>query len=185
MGKESDCGYSSSSTKSRDTLSSSLIEPTATTLIETSPTKLTPKPSQNKSSKEERTLKCKSNDSFRSIYVKNGHHEAAKLAKTTPNRDSETTSGSQLSHALANEFLDDDLSRALVGDSDEFIDLDDDEDTGPHKDAKPAVSLVCSTKSIGVPPPQIVVILLLIISINHCGLHHPVLIYISSRFVYL
>lgn len=94
------------------------------------------------SSKEDRNLKCKSNESFRSMYVKNGQHEQTSDAKGKADGEASASaspgntttamaaqSGSQLSHALGTEYLmDDDLSRALVGDSDEFIDLDDDEE---------------------------------------------------------
>lgn len=193
LGKDSDCGYSSSSAKSHDTLSSSLLLGTQTNPISNDLTtpikKVTASMSACKlttsklraSSKEERTLKCKSNDSFRSIYVKNSNSNsnsggqvaaAAAVVQRSTNQleiNKPTTSLSSTSHVTSPGSLtldadDDVMSRALVGDSDEFIDLDDsDEDGINNKTTTTAVtpnnktvmmsSLVCSSsKSITVQP---------------------------------
>lgn len=254
LGKDSDCGYSSSSTKSRDTLSSSLIESSSSSSSTTTPSSLTvvasssssahhPHPRENStparkcsmssmnackqassgsksahraSSKEERSLKCKSNDSFRSIYVKNNNNNvihngtllstnttvvvspdaqqqqqqrtskqtAVDVAKSTQSSCQLSTSNLAASLAFAAEY-EDDLSRALVGDSDEFIDLDDDEESNNKNETKTtttttptangdarrqkhhlsatalSTSLVCSSKSIAMQPVQMVSIYLL------------------------
>ncbi len=162
--KESDCGYSSS--KSRDTLSSSVIESSSTssstssssstvndklnrtaTQLQTTSDSKQQMVNLKKLKKEERSLKCKSNDSY--IYMKHQQNSTF-AAPRSQNNDLMATSSSSASPctkskyklksdsdqiepykkpaSVSNNFNEFDCDLNKVLDSEEFIDLDDEDD---------------------------------------------------------
>ncbi|RNA03807.1 kazrin-like isoform X4 [Brachionus plicatilis] len=169
IGKESDHGYSSS--KSRDTLSSSLID----TNVASNPkveSKINKSNSKYKTKKEERSQKCKSNDSY--LYIKNNQlteasfslpHSAnsrstkiknkfrlnklstsASYHHNIDNTKSAPTSKSNnnLSFIMSSsDYEETDLNKVL--DSDEFIDLDENDKNSAKSDKKD--NLIVSTTS--------------------------------------
>ncbi|CAF0806729.1 unnamed protein product [Brachionus calyciflorus] len=170
LGKESDYGYSSS--KSRDTLSSSMIE--------TNVTKIEPKPKtapKYKTKKEERSLKCKSNDSY--LYIKNNqlNETSHSLTYSSSNTSSKSNtnkiknklkfnnklstsmsyhnnlddkkcskSNNNLSFIMSSSDYDEtDLNKVL--DSDEFIDLDENMNKTIHEKTDQNSLIVSTTSS--------------------------------------
>ena len=166
IGKESDHGYSSS--KSRDTLSSSMIDTNNTNRE----LKINKTNSKYKTKKEERNLKCKSNDSY--LYIKknqlseasfslphSGNSRTSKIKNKLrlnklstsvsyhSNMDSNKSnlsskSNNNLSFIMSSSDYDDtDLNKVL--DSDEFIDLDENDKKSTKSDKKE--NLIASTTS--------------------------------------
>jgi len=138
LGKESDCGYSSSSTKSRDTLSSSLIDNTASSSNNTT---INPASSHNQTpTKKLSSSSSRSSSSSAAGRSTNQILAATNTLKAKSNDDSVRSSSvvvaestTTVKRAETTKVNDDDgeidlMSRALVGHTDEFIDLDDDDD---------------------------------------------------------
>lgn len=169
IGKESDHGYSSS--KSRDTLSSSMID-TNLTLNANRELKINKSNSKYKTKKEERNQKCKSNDSY--LYIKKNQLSEASfsLPHTTSSRTSKlknklrlnklstslsyhsnmdgnkscvgSKSNNNLSFIMSSsDYEETDLNKVL--DSDEFIDLDENDKNSTKSDKKE--TLIASTTS--------------------------------------
>lgn len=191
LGKDSDYGYVSS--KSRDTLSSSMIESTIiTTSTTTTPlnnktltnshntsvneqnttlkatttsnylnlsmkSKLNASNLRLKSKKEERSIKCKSNDSF--IYLKNNnnstvitnekHQKASKAGKASVAKFTPVSHHSNHFEECSDENTDD-LNKALLSTTNnaDFIDLDsDDVETVPLTKKNSIVSSTVGVKN--------------------------------------
>lgn len=169
IGKESDHGYSSS--KSRDTLSSSMIDTNPPSNLKAE-SKINKSNSKYKIKKEERNQKCKSNDSY--LYIKNNQlsetsfslpHSVSSRSTKIKNKFrlnklstsvsyhsnmnnsrnvNSSKSNNNLSFIMSSSDYDEtDLNKVL--DSDEFIDLDENDKNSTKSEKKD--NMIVSTTS--------------------------------------